>query len=46
LVYINIDIDNSGSVITAGLGAATIGLVLIAAFGTAGALYQWQRLEA
>jgi hypothetical protein len=46
LVYINVDIDKGGSVITAGLGAATLGLALIAAFGAVGAVFQWQRLEA
>ncbi len=46
LVYITVQIDNSGSVVTAALGAATLGLVLIAAFGIAAATYQWQRLEA
>lgn len=46
LVYVAFDIDKSGSVITASLGAATLGLVLIAAVGAAAAIYQWQRLEA
>jgi hypothetical protein len=46
LVYIAVDIDNGGSVITASLGAATLGLALIAAVGAAAAIYQWQRLEA
>jgi len=45
LVYINFETDNSGSVITASLGAATLGLALIAAVGAAAAVFQWQRLE-
>ena len=46
LVYINLDIDNSGSVVTANLGAAMLGLVVIAVCGVTAAIYQWQRLEA
>jgi hypothetical protein len=46
LVYIAVDISKSGSIVTASLGAATLGLVLIAACGVAAAIYQWQRLEA
>jgi hypothetical protein len=46
IVYIAVEINDAGSVITASLGAAMLGLVLIAALGIAGAIYQWQRLEA
>jgi hypothetical protein len=46
VAYIAVEINDAGSVITANLGAATLDLALIAAFGIAGAIYQWQRLEA
>ena len=46
LVYIAFSVNDNGTVVTYGLGAAPFALALIAAIGGAIAVYRWQRLEA
>lgn len=45
-IYVAVDINDAGQVVSVGAVSATLGLVAVTAIGLLAALYQWRRLEA